>query len=87
MLVPILTDMLNHCFGQGAILTSITKGVITLLKKGSKHIWERLDDYRPITLLNTEIKFLVRVLVNHLQIVVGDLMGLEQNNVVKGRSI
>ena len=45
--------MLNHWFSQGAIPVSITKGVITLLKKGDKHVWEDLDDYRPITLLNT----------------------------------
>ena len=44
---------------------------------------EGLDDYRPITLLNTEI--LARVLANRLQLVVGDLIGLEQNYAVKGR--
>ena len=32
--VPILTDMLNHWFNQGAIPGSVTKGVITLMKKG-----------------------------------------------------
>ena len=47
--VPILTDMLNHCFAQGTIPGSVTKGVITLLKKGDEHVWEGLDDYRPIT--------------------------------------
>ena len=31
--VPILPDMFNHWFAQGAILGSVTKGVITLLKK------------------------------------------------------
>ena len=56
--VSILTDMVNHWFAQGAIPSSITKGVITLLKKGGKHVWEDLDDYRPITLLNTELKIL-----------------------------
>ena len=34
MMVPILTDMFNHWFGQGAIHGSVTKGVIILLKKG-----------------------------------------------------
>ena len=32
MFVPILTDMFNHLFAQGAIPGSITKGVITLLE-------------------------------------------------------
>ena len=52
MLVPILTDVFNHWLAQGAIPGSITKGVITLLKKEGRHVWGDLDDYRPITLLN-----------------------------------
>ena len=39
MFVPILTDVFNHWFAQGAIPGSVTKGVITLLKKGAKHVW------------------------------------------------
>ena len=75
MFVPILTDMFNHWFAQGAIPGSVTKGVITLLKKGGRHVWEGLDDYRPITLLNTELKILARVLANRLQLVISDLIG------------
>ena len=66
MFVPILTDMFNHWFAQGAIPGSVTNGVITLLKKGGKHVWEALDDYRPITLLKTELKILALVLANCL---------------------
>ena len=87
MFVPILTDVFNHWFAQGAIPGSITKGVITLLKKGDRHVWEDLDDYRPITLLNAELKILARVLANRLQLVISDLIGPEQNYAVKGRSI
>ena len=87
MLVPILTDIFNHWFSQGAIPSSMTKSVITLLKKGGRHVWEGLDDYRPITLLNTELKILARVLGNRLQIVISDLIGPEQTFAVKGRSI
>ena len=54
--VPILTDMFNYWFAQGAIPGSVTKGMIPLLKKGGRYVWEDLDDYRPITLLNTELK-------------------------------
>ena len=87
MFVPILTDMFKHWFAQGAITGSVTKGVITLLKKGGRHVWEGLDDYRPITLLNTELKILARVLANRLQLVISDLIGSEQTYAVKGRSI
>ena len=85
--VVILTDMFNHWFAQGAIPGSVTKGVIILLKKGGRHVWEGLDDYRPITLLNTELKILARVLTNRLQLVISDLIGPEQTFAVKGRSI
>ena len=67
--------------------SSITKGMITLLKKGGRHVWENLDDYRPITLLNTEVKILAWVLMNHLQLVISDLIRPEQNYTVKGRAI
>ena len=46
--------MFNHWFVQGAIPGSITKSVITLLKKGGRHVWEDLNNYRPITLLNSK---------------------------------
>ena len=36
--VPILTNMFNHWFAQGAFTGSVTKGVIILLKKGGKHV-------------------------------------------------
>ena len=81
MFGPILTDVFNHWFAQGAIPGCITKGVITLLKKGGRHVWEDLDDYRPITLL----KILTRVLANRLQLVISDLIGPVQNYDVNGR--
>ena len=36
MFVPIPKDILNQRFARGAILGSVTKGVITLLKKGGR---------------------------------------------------
>ena len=87
MFAPILTNVFNHWLAQGAIPGSITKGVITLLKKGGRHVRGDLDDYRPITLLNTELKILARVLANRLLLVISDLIGPEQNCAVKGRSI
>ena len=78
MFVPILTDMLNHWFAQGTLPGSVIKGVITLLKKGGRHVWEGLEDYRPITLLNTDLKILARVSANCLQLVISDLIAPEQ---------
>lgn len=58
MFVPLLTGVFNHWFSQGSIPGQVTKGVVTLLKKKERHGGEDLDDYRPITLLNTELKIL-----------------------------
>ena len=44
MFVPILTDMFNNWFAQRTIYGNVTECVITLLKKGGKHVWEELDD-------------------------------------------
>ena len=86
MFFLILTDMLNHWFAQGAIPGCITKGIITLLKKGDRYVWENLD-YSPITLLSTELKILAQVLANRLQFVISELIGPEQNYAGNGRSI
>ena len=87
MFVPILTDMFNHWFAQGTIPGSITKAVITLLKKEGRYVRGELDDYSPITLLNTELNILAQVLANRLPLVISDLIGPEQNYAMKGRLI
>ena len=80
-------DMFNHWFAQGAIPGSITKSMITLLKKGDSQVWEDLDDYRLIILLKTELKILARLLGTRLQLVISDLIGPEQKYAARGRSI
>ena len=79
--------MFNHWFARGVIPGNVTKGVIPLLKKDGRHFWEELDDYKPITLLNTDLKILARVLPNRLQLVISDLIRSEQNYAVNERSI
>ena len=49
--------------------------MITLLRKGGRHVWEDL------------LKILARALANRLQLVISDLIGPEQNYAVKRRSI
>ena len=85
MFVPILTDMFNDWFAHGALPGSVIKGVITLLKKSSRHVWE--VDNGPITLLNLELKILAWVLANRLQLVISDLISPWQIYAVKERSI
>ena len=79
--------MFNQWFAQGAIPDSVTKAVIPLLKKGGRHVWEGLYNYKPITLLNTKLKILAWDLANRLQLVICDLIGPEQTFAVKRISI
>ncbi len=84
--VPILTVVFNNWFRSGSIPNRITRGVITLLKKG-KGGGGKLDDYRPITLLNTELKIMAKILQERLQSVAESLLGPEQTCSVRGRTI
>ena len=86
LFVPILTGLYNHWFSLGHIPDQVTKGVITLVKKKGK-TGEGVDDYRPITLLNTELKILAKILANRLREVLDDLIGPEQTYAMRGRSI
>ena len=38
-------------------LVALRRAYITLLKKSGRHVLEDIEDYRPITLLKTELKF------------------------------
>lgn len=65
--------MFNNLFQQGSISICISRGVNTLLRKNKDGGWD-LDNYRPITLLNTVFK-----LVSYrLQSVARILLGKEQ---------
>ena len=60
------------------------QGILTLLfKKGDKRV---LDNWRPISLLNTDYKILARVLSQRLQRVIQKLVSSDQTGYIKGRS-
>jgi len=57
-------DFFNHC----ADLKSISSSLITLIPK--KNNPEIINDFRPISLLNTSVKILTKLLANRLQKVI-----------------
>ena len=83
---PLLTTLFNHWLKQGSIPQRITRGVVKLLVK-DKHGGDGIDNFRPLTMLNTELKILAKILANRLQGVLGSLIGPEQTSAVKGRTI
>ena len=71
----VLGEPLAECFNEafadaaagGALLSaSQRKGIITLLHKGGGKPVDQVTSYRPITLLNTDVKLLARVLVGRM---------------------
>lgn len=85
MFVTIFTVVLTNLLRQGFVPDRVTRGVITLLKT-HKH-GGRDEDYRPITLLNTELRFLAKILTDRLQSVADILLGSQLTCVVKSGTI
>ena len=84
--VHLLATLFNHWLKQGNIPRHFTKGVVKLLRK-EKDGGDGIDNFRPLTMLNTELKILAKVLSGRLQVVLDKLIGPEQTCAVKGRSI
>ena len=79
-----LIESLNEGYTQGGLSESQRQGILTLLfKKGDRKI---LDNWRPISLLNTDYKILARVLSQRLQRVIQKIISFDQTGYIKGRS-
>ncbi|CAE1178594.1 unnamed protein product [Acanthosepion pharaonis] len=84
--VPLLQLIYNHWMRQGSLPRRFTRGVIKLLRK-DKNGGDGLGNFRPLTMLNTDLKILAKILANRLQLVLSRLIGPEQTCAVKGRTI
>ena len=84
--VPLLTVLFNSWFRNGSIPKYFTMGVIKLVRK-SKDGGDGLGNFRPLTMLNAELKILAKILANRLQLVLARLISPEQTCAVKGRTI
>ena len=59
------TQVLNEIHEKGIIPDEIKNGIITLVHKKNKK--EDLRNYRPISLLNTDLKIYTKILANRLK--------------------
>jgi hypothetical protein len=64
---------------------SINGSYVTLIPKNSSP--DSVGDYRPISLLNTTVKVLAKILANRLQLVITKLVHQNQYSFIKDRSI
>jgi hypothetical protein len=68
--------MINEAIQSGFLPPSVTEGLITLLHKGGSR--SSLNNWRPITLLNIAYKLYAKVLQQHFQPVLIEVISPDQ---------
>jgi len=77
---------IQHALKVGELAKSQTQSVIRLILKKDKDPLE-LKSWRPISLMNVDVKILSKVLTARLEKVAASLVGEDQHAFVKGRNI
>lgn len=78
-----LTAAFNEGIKEGRLSDSFYQGVMTMLhKKGDRR---NLDNYRHLTLMNTDYKILAKVIMNRLMNILDQIIEQEQTCAIKGR--
>jgi hypothetical protein len=82
----ILKEVYQEIFKKGEIDQRMSMGLMKLIykRKGSKN---NLSNFRPITMLNTDLKILAKVLANRLKNVLPTIIMTNQAYGVRGRDI
>lgn len=78
-------NLCAHFFDNQLCLQSINGSHITLIPK--KDDAQMIADYRPISLLNTSVKIITKLLANRLQRVLPSLLHKNQYGFIKNRTI
>ena len=80
-----LTDTINKLLQTGNLTYSQRTASITLIPKTKDP--KRIDQYRPISLLNTDLKLLTKALSNRLTKILPNIINTPQACAIKGRQI
>ena len=80
-----LVEMYNECFENNMLPTSMRKSLVTLIHK--KEDKTKIDNYRPISIINTDYRIFAFILANRLQNVINDIVGPDQVAYIKNRFI
>ena len=81
------TNSFIEAFDRGELPYTQKQGVITLLHKGNEPDKEDLNNWRPITLTNTDYKILAKILAERLSGVIPKLVSEDQVGSIRGRNI
>jgi hypothetical protein len=85
VIAPDFYELYNKFFEGSLCMHSINGSYVTLIPKNSSP--DSVGDYRPISLLNTSVKVLTKILANRLQQVITKLVHQNQYGFIKDRSI
>ena len=82
-----LYESLMESIEQGELSVSQKRGIISLIPKGNNLNNSDVNNWRPITLTNTDYKIITKVLACRLQAVISTLIHPNQSGFLKGRNI
>lgn len=80
-----IVDSFNEAYEKGELSSSHKRGIITLLHKGKLLPRNKLDNWRPITLLNIDYKIAAKALASRISEVLPTIINTDQNGFLKKR--
>ena len=81
-----IVNSFKHSFKTGEMSTLQKRAVITLIHKGKDLPRDTLNNWRPISLTNTDYKILAKCLAHRLSSVIADVVSEDQVGFIKGRN-
>lgn len=79
-----LLNMINHSIRVGSFNNSTNMAIITLLPKPNKDLTQ-CENYRPLSLLNSDVKLFAKVLASRLEAFMTKLVHNDQTVFIKSR--
>ena len=83
---PLLLKTFNYSFEKGELSASQKQAVITLIQKKDRDV-TLIKNWRPISLINVDIKIASKALAAGMKTVIHSLISYDQTAYVKGRYI
>ena len=86
LILPVLTNLFNNVIEKGCIPNSWSISLITLIPKKADDL-TNVNNWRPISLINTDAKIFMKVLANRLNTICDTIIGPAQQAFIAKRSI